>query len=211
MRNATVATLLVAVMAGASLLIAGEGIAGQRSYAPITGLTNPNPEVVAPQGNHTIWAMNLSNSLAEEWNMNVSFGFTGNSTTMVRDANDEIIYARAGWSCISNGFPPIPCGIGWGFHFTLPPGDNHNLQVIIHNNNTAVETLNDTSVSCSYVTYPNSVAATYLSYLGGIVVTAGLLILVTGAVRSSRVIHPAPPESLGSFSRLELNDPMRHE
>jgi len=200
MRNATVAVPLLAILVGAGLLIAGEGIASQRSYSPATWLTNPNPEEVAPLGDHTVWAMNLSNSAAEDWNMNVSFGFTGNSTTTVLDANDEITYAHGGWNCISNGLPPIPCGIGWEFRFTLPPGTNHDLQVIIHNNNTAIETLNDTSVSYSFVTYPNSIAATYLSYLGGIIVTAGLLILVTGAVRSSRAIRPTPPKIARSFS-----------
>jgi len=196
MRSATVAAILVAVIAGAGLLMAGEGIASQRSYAPETGLTNPNPVDVAPLGNHTIWATNLSNPLEEDWNMNVSFGFTGNSTTIVLDVNDEITYARAGWGCIAIGVPPGPCGIGFGFRFTLPPGSNRDLRVIIHNNNTAIETLNDTSVSYSYVTYPNSVVGTRLSYLGGVVVAAGLLILITGAVRSSRATRPTPPRSL---------------
>ena len=197
MKTATVAVLLVAVLAGASLLLAGEGIASQRSYAPVTGLTYPHPEEVAPLGDLTIWDMNQSNSLAEDWNMNVSFGFTGNSTLIVLDANYGITYEHLYWGCIFSGVPLDPCGTGWLLHFTVPPGNNHNLQVIIHNNNTAIETLNDTSVSYSYVTYPNSVAGTYLSYLGGIVVTAGLLIFVTGAVRSSREIRPTPPNPLG--------------
>jgi hypothetical protein len=184
-------------MAGGSLLLAGEVMVGQRSYTPVTGLTYPHSEEVAPLGDQTIWAMNLSNSLAEDWNMNVSFGFTGNSTLLVLDVNDGITYERVGWRCTFTGVPLGPCGTGWLLHFTLPPGNNHNLQVIIHNNNTATETLNDTSVSFSYVTYPNSVAGTRLSYLGGAVVAAGLLILVTGAVRSSRTFHPTSPESLG--------------
>jgi len=183
--------------------LAGEGMAGQRSYTPGNGITSLRPVEVAPLGNHTVWVMNLSNSLAEDWNMNVSFSFTGNSTMIVLDANDGTIYQRVGWGCISNGVPLGPCGAGWLLHFTLPPGNNHNLQVIIHNNNTAMETLNDTSVSFSYVTYPNSVAGTYFSYLGGAVVIAGLLILVTGTVRSYRTIRPTPPKSLVQI-RLRL-------
>ena len=193
MRNATVAVLLVIVLAGASLLLAGEGLAGQRSYTPVTGLTYPRPEEVAPLGNRTVWAMNLSNSFAEDWNMNVSFNFTGNSTLLVLDANDGITYEHLYWGCIFSGVPLGPCGIGRQFYFTLPPGENHNLQVIIHNNNTAIETLNDTSVAYSYVTYPNSVVGTYLSYAGGVVVASGLLILVIGAVRGHRAMRPTQP------------------
>ena len=172
-------------------------MAVQRSNTPVAGLTYPRPVEVAPLGDHTIWATNLSNSLAEDWNMSVSFNFTGNSTLIVRDVNDGITYEALYWGCIFSGVPLGPCGIGRQFYFSLPPGDNHNLQVIIHNNNTAMETLNGTSVSFSYVTYPNSVTGTRLSYLGGVVVAAGLLILVTGAVRSSRTIRSTPPETLG--------------
>ena len=197
MRTATIAGLLVVVLAGASLLLAGEVMAGQRSNTPVTGLIYPHTVEVVPHGNHTVWAMNFSNSLAEDWNMNVSFGFTGNSTMIVLDANAGITYEHLYWGCISSGIPLGPCGAGWLLHFTLPPGNNHNLQVIIHNNNTAIETLNDTSVSFSYVTYPNSAAGTRLSYLGGVVVAAGLLILVTGAVGSSRTIRLTPPKSPG--------------
>jgi hypothetical protein len=196
MRNTTVAGLLVLVVAGASLLLAGEGVASQRSYEPGNGITDPHPVEVAPVGSHTIWVMNLSNSLSEDWNMNVSFGFTGNSTLVVLDANSGITYERVGWRCTFSGVPLGPCGTGWQLYFTLPPGNNHDLQVIIHNNNTAVETLNDTSVSFSYVTYPNSVAGTRLSYLGGVVVAAGLLILVTGAVRSSRAMRATSPRPI---------------
>jgi len=130
--------------------------------------------------------MSLSNLLAEDWNLNVSFAFTGNSTLIVLDTNYGITYEHSYWGCTFNGVPIGPCGIGRQFYFTLPPGNNHNLQVVVHNNNTAIETLNDTSVSFSYVTHPNSVAGTDLSYFGGAVVATGLLILVMGEVRSSR-------------------------
>jgi hypothetical protein len=186
MRSGIVAALLVIVLAGASLLLAGEAMAVQRNYTPGTGTSYPHPEEIAPLGNHTVWTMSLSNSLAEDWNMNVSFAFTGNSTLIVLDANYGITYERLYWGCNFNGVPVGPCGIGRQLYFTLPPGNNHNLQAIVHNNNTAIETLNDTSVSFSYVTHPNSVAGTDLSYFGGAVVTTGLLILVAGAVRSSR-------------------------
>ena len=186
MRKAAVAALLVVVLAGASLLLAGEGMATERSSTPGTGTSYSHPEEVDPLGNVTVWTMDQSNSLAEHWNMSVSFNFTGNSTLIVLDANGGITYERLYWGCTFSGFPLGPCGIGRQFYFTLPPGDNHDLQVIIHNNNTSTETLNGTSVSYSYVTYPNSVAGNVLSYLGGIVVAAGLLILVIGGVRSSR-------------------------
>ena len=174
----TVAILLGVVAVGLALISGGQGLADQSVFTPGGALSIDHPVVLGPLGDYTIWAMNMSSSLAEDWNMNVTYYITGNSTTIIQDANGGTVFKAFGQYC--SGVPPLRCGGGLEFGFTVPAGVGHELQVLVHNNSTAVATMNDTSVSYSYVTYPSAAVGTELEYVGGVFVAAGSAVLILG-------------------------------
>jgi hypothetical protein len=179
LRIGTLAMILIVLVAGCAIVVAAVNLAGAQAFNPGSLVTRSGqPTQVAPLGNYTIWSMPVSNSSPENWNVNISYGFSGgNHTTIIRDGNSGVVYTAVGESCISEGVPAGPCGEGLGLTFTLPPATNHDLEVVVHNNDAYVVSLNDTSVSYSYVAYPLAETASIMMYIGATVIAASLLTL----------------------------------
>jgi len=198
MRARAIIVSIVVIIIGGLAMWGGQTLEAQQGLTPGTMSMNSAPTQLAPSGDRLIWAMNVSNGLSADWNMNVSYTSTGNSTMVIRDAVTGVTYEHLYQGCVFIGVPLGLCGGGREVYFTLPPAEEIDLQVLVHNNNTSVETLNDTVVAFSYVTHPDAVAGTDLTYVGAAAVVTGLIALaVTGTVnwRGHRGTEPGRMDS----------------
>jgi hypothetical protein len=168
--------LVFFLAAGAVLFWGSQVLAAQKDFYPGTILSSNNTVTVAPLANYTLWTMTVSNSLTETWNINTTYSFTGNTTLLILDADGGVTYRHGGMDCIFNGVPPQPCGGTEGDYFAVTPGSNHDLEVLVHSNDTSPGVLNGTAVSYSYVTHPSADLAVNLEYAGGVFIVAGLIV-----------------------------------
>jgi hypothetical protein len=165
------------VLIGSGLIMGGSAFRDQASYTPLFSASSDRSVQISPNANYTLRSVGgITNELPEEWTVNASFGFTGNSTTIVLDPNTGVIYSHEGMACVYIDVPRGPCGGGTGFRFTLPPGSNRTVEVVVHNNDSSIETLNDSMVSFGYTVHPDAAIGSSVIYLGAGAVAVGILV-----------------------------------
>jgi hypothetical protein len=172
-----VAILVSLVLIGSGLIMGGSALRDQASYTPLFSASNDRSVQISPNVNYILRSVGgITNKLPEEWTVNASFGFTGNSTTVVLDPNTGVIYSHGGMACVYIDVPRGPCGGGIGFRFILPPGSNRTVEVVVHNNDSSIETLNDSMVSLGYTVHPDAAIGSSVIYLGAGAVAVGILV-----------------------------------